>query len=634
VAVTLAPTWTRRRWVSAMMPMIIGGARWSDRYRFLGDDENVNAPGPWRSKPWQREILDSLTDPTVDWLVIQKAAQMGVSELIRCAIGCWAEEEPGDVLWVMATAAAAKKAMKKLQKMFANTPRLRGRVSERGRDSTLLEMVLRNGMRIVIGWALSPQSLASDPFRYVVLDETGLYPQRVGKEGSPLRLAEERMKTFGRRAKCVLLSKPSHADDLICTQYEECLDKREYRVPCPHCSHLQSLTWEQVRWEGGRAASAPSEPSDRVRKAAEIEAAQSAWVQCLKCAGKIEDTHGAMTDERAGWHLLDAEVRTRRRAYHISELYHWAKSISDLVARFLRCTKPADIQEFWAGSLGLAYVATRGEVDAALFARRAVGPAGVVPSWATTVLATADTQIDHFFYMVRAWGNERQTKLIDFGRADSFEDLELATINARYPFDRGDREAVPTFLLIDSAGGTAGGALDTSRTAQVYRWAADKPNVIVLKGDMERPANQGRPLGWTETTIGGGSKGRKVTFDLCRPNANWFKNQLVASIKQTDPIIWMECEGAESPEYGRHMTGQKLIREEDTKGRVKWLWKKSRGMPDHYFDCAYMQIVASEIAIAEKRRTLVSQQRPSEKRKSEGRFRPPHGGKFLSHRRK
>jgi len=574
------------------MPELIGGAEWADTYRVLGVDESANRSGRWKTEAWQAGILEAFADPRLDWVVVLKAAQMGVSELVRCAIGRWACLDPGDTLWVMSTEAAARRSMKKLQAMFRSTPCLRGLISPRRRDTSLLEMVLSSGMKIVIGWSGSASSLASDPFRRVILDETGLYADRVGKEGNPVRLAEERIKTYGRRGKMILLSKPSHADDMICSHFDDCLDRQEFHVPCAACGELQALQWGAVRWPGGDPERAPSSSEDRVRLAAAIEIDQSAWIECRGCQQSIGSIPDAIQSAAAIWAQPEPDdTKTRRRAYHISELYHWARSVSDLVARFLRCVKPADKQDFHTGSLGRPYVAERSHVVAGLFAARAIWPACQIPSWATSVIATADTQKDHFWFMIRAWGKDSRSRLVDWGRVETFDELGERCLRTDFPLEGVEGHfARPQILLIDGAGGTAGGLLEHSRTRDVYLWAAKTQGVIPLKGDIGRGRNHFTII--EHKTLG---------IRIARPDSSWFKSALMKLIRSTDPILWEESDGAESAEYGRQMTGQKEEGIEDAGGRKKWRWTKRRGRPDHLFDCAAYQVVAHDEIVKSER---------------------------------
>lgn len=590
-------------------PPAMGGAEWAETERVLGVDESPNRPGRMRLIPWQREILDALADPQLDWLVVLKAAQVGLSELVRCAIGRWARLDPGDVLWVMATENAARKAMVKLRAMFRNTPTLRHLVSDRKWDSSLLEMRLANGMRIVIGWAGSAQSLASDPFRYVILDETGLYPAKVGQDGSPIGLAEERTKTFGPRRKVVLLSKPSHPDDLICTAYEDCRDRREFAVPCPECGTVEPLAWERVRWPGGGADDAPTDVDERLELSERLPVERSAWISCTDptCEG-VTVTHAAMADPRSTWVCVGeatTETVTRKRGYHVSELYHWTRTPSDIAARFLAAIRPNDLQNFFTGTLGRPMRSERSDLDERTFRRRAVHADGVVPAWATSVIATADTQVDCWWWMVRAWGKGSRSRLLAFGRSMTLTELTRDTLQARWKVEGLNAEALTEVLVIDSGGGTAGGRLqlDGSRTKLVYEFAARFPGrVIAMKG---RSADRGshevdRVVDWTPISFSSRA-GRALEIKLMRPASNFWKDVASQLIASEEPVLWEESRAAADREYGRQMTGQRQVWEEDTKGRGRWVWRKRRRKPDHLWDCAWMQVVTAEERLVERR---------------------------------
>ena len=583
-------TWQRQCDALIVPPPRIGGAVWADDRRVLSPEES-SWPGRWRSLPWQRGILDAVADERWGWVVILKAAQMSASELMRNAIGRWAEVDPADVLWVMAGELAARTSMAKLVRMFLSTPSLRALVRPGKARGTRLEMRLTNGMRIVIGWAGSPQSLASDPFPRVIGDEVGLYPHRSGSDANPIRLFEERTKTFGRRAKIVLLSKPSHDGDLICSAYRECLDRRVYVVQCPSCGSFEDLTWGGVRWPGGDPGRLPSDPGERIRLAAHLEGAQSACVGC-PCGAALPDPNRAPGE----WRHEDGvePPESRRIAFHVAEFLHWTRTPTDLVVRGLRCLRPSEQEAFWTGSLGRPYSDDRSALHWSLFAERAVHDAGVVPEWATCLIATADTQLDHWWWMVRAWGPRQRSRCVAWGRAETTEDLHASTLGASFPIGGTDVTVKPQILLVDSAGGTAGGRLDASLTHEVYRWASETPGVIPLKGIGDRQSTEGTPIVWTSVELERGDK-----LELAKVNTQYWMDALARLIRAREPVVWEECRGCESPDYARQMSARQLVREENTKGVGRWMWRKVSGRADHLFDCAAYQLAGAEIAGAD-----------------------------------
>ena len=524
--------------------------------------------------------------------MLLKAAQMGVSELVRCAIGRWALLDPGDVLWVMTTEQAAKKAMKKLRAMFRSTPALRPLLSERRTDKTLLELVLTNGMRIVIGWAGSAQSLASDPFRYAILDEVAKYRWSVQGEGNAVDLAKERTKVYGRRSKIILLSSPKAEDDLIVTHHGEVLDRRVFAVPCDDCGEVQAIDFMAARWPGGEPGTATSDPMERARLADRVESEESAWVACAKCQGGHVRPHRSMWSPAARWVQETPAPASRRRAYHVPEFFHWETTISGLVAKWLRCTRPSALKGFHNGSLGLPYKNERGALGANLFLRRAVHPDGMVPAWATAVLSTADTQADCFWFTVRAWAPGGRTRLLDWGRVATFADLRARCLDRRFAVEGGGT-ASPRFLLIDSGGGME--TPDGSRTHDVYQFALTTPHVLAVKGEADKEVYQGSPFRKSKVTYAPpGGRTTAYEVDLILLHVEYWKDTAASLIRSEQ---WEECQSAAAPEYGRQMTAEHKVMHSLPSGETYWRWvKRAKHGQEHLWDCSWMQPAAAAIA--------------------------------------
>ena len=604
-----APEWaqelTKRLWAP---PPRVSGSEWALRFRVLGDGEPGIRPGPFVPEPWQRLVLDALADPSVDWLVVLKAVQMGVSELVRCAIGYWAMCAPGNVLWVMATQDKARTAMEKLQWMFQNSPALRGMVVEdtssrsrkafRAKKSTLMELVLKNGMRISVAWAGSPASLSSDVFRYGIGDETGKWPRNLGRKGqSPVKMLEGRTKTYGRQGKVVLLSSPDHEEDLICTEFEKVRDKRRFAVPCPDCGKVQPLGWDAARWPGGSPENAPREMEERGALADRVELLGLSGYACGYCDGQIHSVTEAMRSDAATWVRADldgnletsSDVSTRRLALHISELYHWKTSPSDLAAKYLR-TPVHELQNFYNDSLGLPLKDATELLRSALFRMRAVHAPGIVPDWATHVIATADTQKDHFYYVVRAWGPGDKSMLLTYGIAKTEDELLEETLGRRFPVADSPVQPVgPSILLIDSGGGME--TPDGSTTHRVYKLCERTPLAIPYKGEGNKSTVQGKPVWKSQVNYTPKGLADSYGVELVMANANFWKDWLSALILAEAPVLW-KLTTIVGEDYVKHMVGQHRVTKM-TKSGMRTTWtNRGRNSRHDWWDCEYMQGVA------------------------------------------
>lgn len=592
----------------------IPASAWAEENRWLSPLASPSHSGDFRwLAPWMPGLCDLLCDPRVNWLVIQKAAQVGVSEIVRTAVGWSVDVDPKPVLWVMTTQKAAEDSMEKLRWLLEDTPCLAPLVVG---EVTLEGAELANGMKIGTAWAGSPQAMASDPWCWCIGDETAKWKRAAGGEGAITKNMAQRTKAFGMRGKVVLLSSPKHQSDNICVEHEATLDKRRFYVPCLACRQLQPLDWEWVRWPDGDPARAPSEPGLRLRLAAKIQAEQSAWVECRAC-GEAIDSHASMWDPAATWvreledgtfetapagegavaFMFGPEPRGEPVGVRVDEMLHWKSTISDLAAKFLRALTPQDLQDFWNGCLGLPYKAADSELPAAIFAARAIHPPKLVPPWATTVLATADTQLDGWWIMLRAWGRGRRSRLLDWGFVRTEEELLARCMAARFPIEGSPGlEARVLFFAIDTGGGML--TADGSRTARVYALVRRTARALALKGEGDRDASDPP---WRRTKILSGA-GSEVEIDLHLVNRTYYADELAVLIRTEEPeVLWEECRGAEAAAYLRQMASEHRVLVTTSRGTSARWQKRSRGAPNHLWDLARYQVWLADYSRVDER---------------------------------
>ena len=185
------------------------------------------------------------------------AAQVGKSECLLNTIGRTIDREPSPILFLMPTTEMAQAMSKdRIQPMIRDTPCLRNKVADpRSRDSgsTALHKVFSGG-HLTLAGANSSASLSARPIRYCLLDEVSRYPKAIA-DGSPIMLAKKRTVSFFNK-KIVQTSTPTTKGDCAIEQAYENSDQRRYYVPCPHCSHYQTLEWSQVIWDEGKPSTA------------------------------------------------------------------------------------------------------------------------------------------------------------------------------------------------------------------------------------------------------------------------------------------------------------------------------------------------------------------------------------------
>ena len=124
---------------------------------------NAAEKGRWNTLPYQREILDSFTNPAVETVAIMKSARVGCTKMLGVVVQYYSHQDPCPVMIVQPVKEDAEGYSKEeIKPLFENTPVLRGLISEsksRGTASnTILLKQLGNGGLIDIVNAASGRS--------------------------------------------------------------------------------------------------------------------------------------------------------------------------------------------------------------------------------------------------------------------------------------------------------------------------------------------------------------------------------------------------------------------------------------------------------------------------------------------
>ena len=231
-------------------PSRLTGHEWAEAHREVPVGSSPEA-GRWKSKPYQRQVLEAITDPAVVGVVYVACSQGGgKTELLLNAAGYYMDHEPSPILVVEPNVEMAEALSKdRLAPMIRSSPALAGKVADaRSRDSgnTIRHKEFPGGHITLVG-ANSAAGLAMRPIRVVLFDEVDRYPSSAGTEGDPVRLAEARTTAFW-NARKVTVTSPGTKGGRSWGLWEQ-TDQAEFFVPCPDCRADQVLRWAQVHWE-------------------------------------------------------------------------------------------------------------------------------------------------------------------------------------------------------------------------------------------------------------------------------------------------------------------------------------------------------------------------------------------------
>lgn len=382
---------------------ILSVSDWSDQHRYLSSTASAE-PGPYRTDrtPYLREIMDKLSsfDPA-QRIVFMKSAQVGATEAGCNWLGYLIDISPCPVLSVMPTDETLKRNVKiRIDPMIEASPKLRGKVSpSRSRDSqnTINQKSFPGGVLALTG-ANSAVGLRSMPVRALFLDEVDGYPSDLDGEGSPIELAVARTRTFSRR-KIFIVSTPTIESVSAIEREYIATDQRKYFVPCIHCGHMQTLKFDNLRWDTGRP--------------------ETVMYFCEDCGAGIEERFKTKMLADGEWRAtVPDNASATTFGYHINSLYSpygWF-SWSEIVAQWEAAQGDTNKLRVFVNTILGETWKDKGDAPEwqRLYDRRETYTIGKAPKEVAFITVGVDVQKDRLELEVVGWAKGKRSYSVDF----------------------------------------------------------------------------------------------------------------------------------------------------------------------------------------------------------------------------
>lgn len=545
-------------------------SEWADRYRVLSSESSA-ASGKWYTSraEYQRGMMDAITDPKIEQVVIMSSSQIGKSEILNNIIGYYIHQDPSPILFLQPTAEMAEAYSKdRIAPMVRDTPVLTERVSNpksKTSGNTILHKVFTGG-HLTLAGSNSPAALASRPIRIVLADEVDRYPASAGGEGDPVNLAIKRTTTFWNKKK-VLVSTPTIAGASRIEQAYAASDMRKYHVPCKDCGRKQVLDWKQVSWDEGKP--------------------ETARYVCIECGSIWSDGDRYHAIKNGEW---IAEKETCGIAgFWLWEGYSTWVKLSQTVEAFLLAKKQTQqLKVFINTSLGEVWDEdeTREKVDYdKLIEEAEIYDRNSMPDDVLMLTCGVDVQGDRLELEIVGWGVEEESWSIEYkvlmgnpSHSQVWDDL-TAYLDSDFMCADG------TNLKISATAIDSGGL----NTDDVYRYVYRQGRflrIFAVKGMSQ----QGRSIVPQKPTKVG------------RPKINLFVLG-VDTAKQTiySRLSLIEegagfCHFPKSYDeaYFKMLTAERLTKKY-VSGKIKYVWEKRAGQRNEALDCRVYAFSALKI---------------------------------------
>ena len=423
----------------------------------------------FREAPFQRAILDTCVDPTINRLTVMSAAQVGKTMIGLCLMGYHTAHEPMSQVLMQPTQTDMKKFVEgKLEPMVVANPVLQNTYAKpRGREgANNAFMKTFSGGILYLAWAGSTNTMRGISAPIVICDEAEAYEST--EEGHPVNLLRQRSETFGEKRKLIEISTPTVTGKSWIEQAYERGDKRRFHVVCPDCEHTHTFEWEHVRYDK--------------------EDVSTALIHCPKCGVGFDDTQRISMvryaeADGAGW---IAEKPTRGHAsFQLSALYSPLRRLQDIVQNYLDVENDPgkDKSTFYNTCLGLPYESTGESADEHELAERVEDYGVQVPDGVKILTAGTDVQKDRLEVEVAGWGTaeERWNIAYEIFPGDTSDPRDQCYKNWLAFLNKG-------FVCSDEARMFISGiGIDSGFNALaiydvVYRHGRKRPSIFALKG--------------------------------------------------------------------------------------------------------------------------------------------------------
>lgn len=212
--------------------------------------------GRWRSRRYQVELLKAMSlgsrlyanGAPINEIVLMKSAQVGYTSCLLNSIFYHVIYKPTKIALYFPNDNGAKQfAKNELADYIKAQPALEGIVdfasTVDGKSRYDSKKFPGGEFRMLA--ANKSADLASSTYRLIYCDELDMFPNKVGKEGDPLRLIKDRAKEYT-DALLVYGGTPrgNFQESKTWKMYHQS-DMRRYFVPCPKCGKMQYLAWPQ-----------------------------------------------------------------------------------------------------------------------------------------------------------------------------------------------------------------------------------------------------------------------------------------------------------------------------------------------------------------------------------------------------
>lgn len=399
---------------------ILTGSEWADKNFYLSSESSA-ITGKWKTYPWQREIINAMTDNKCRTVIIKKPTRIGYSIMLSIVIAYYIHQRPSNQFHYQPNDDEAKgyaedtiEPMIRDNPLISNlveTPSIRGRLKK----EKTVKKVYPGGHAEFLGGE-SDKNFNRRTGRVVSGDEVDAWKKEAGNTGDKITTMFRRTSDFWDR-KNILGGKPIGTAYDIEKEVDEgtsILDmwyqkgtQENIQVPCPHCNHYQKFEFEDLLWDKDK------DENEKTIK----HYPETAHFKCKKCSKKIFDKHKRTIMENCKWVAENKNPESGIRSFSIWAIVSYSPNVtwSDIAKEFL-ATKGSrlKLKAFTSEVLGRTWEEDYEKATIDNYEERKEAYTAQVPDGVYILTAGADTQDDRIECEVQGWGEAEESWSIEY----------------------------------------------------------------------------------------------------------------------------------------------------------------------------------------------------------------------------
>lgn len=454
------------------------------------------------------------------------------------------------------------------------------------------EIAFASGERIYGMWAGSESRMSSVSMEQVVIDEEDAYQDKGAVQSQEERTtAYEHLGT----SKVLRVSKPRGVEEegsIWRDAKAEAQAWMNWEARCPSCSTYQVMDDANIKAVWGNE----EPPQDRKAQAQEILRRHLARYECPHCGYQWSDEARNVAVRNGRWVPDRIVEKPTVVCFHLRSWESILVSLSKVLHDWFAAQgDPRRLRNYDNNHKAVPYKVITRETPREAVRQRIpedhVAMTAPPAAWALT--CGIDAQLTGKYFVVRAWGRDLSSWLVQRGFVRSWEGLEevLATT---YPVAGNSEDRMPIWRACIDIGGTKTEDMGVSMTEETKMWLRESEGrfpVFGVKGAAHAQSVNVRP------TVVGSEPGipRKyqmanlVIYMLDTKELKDLVRYRMSPKSQTPMWLHAESRPGELDEYVSHMTAERLVTRKN--GTQYW---DAAGRANHYFDCEVYAAAAAD----------------------------------------